>query len=175
VREMDRVGIVKCCSHTGYRTALDVFSMSEKPTIFSHSNPRALRDHPRNIPDNLIDACAKSGGVVCINGVGIFLGENDTGVSTFVDHVDYVVQRAGPAHVGIGLDYVFDQEALGRSLSIGANTWPPGYGYRAGIEFMPPENLAQVTEELLRRGYADDSVLAILGGNLMRVARAVWR
>ena len=49
--EMDRVGMVKCCSHTGYRTAREILDATDRPVIFSHSNPRALRDHPRNIPD----------------------------------------------------------------------------------------------------------------------------
>ncbi|WP_204351035.1 membrane dipeptidase, partial [Serratia marcescens] len=91
-------------THTGYRTAMDVMNNTDKPVVFSHSNPRALRDHPRNIPDELVDACARIGGVVCINGIGIFLGANDASVKTFVDHIDHVVQRVGAAHVGVGLD-----------------------------------------------------------------------
>jgi membrane dipeptidase len=172
---MDRVGLVKCCSHTGYRTAAEVFEVSTRPTIFSHSNPRALRDHPRNIPDALIDACARSGGVVCVNGVGIFLGDNDIRVSTFVDHVEYVVQRAGPRHVGLGLDYVFDQAGMDAVLSGMDHIWPAGYGYRAGIQFLAPEQLPAVTDELLTRGYDDATVRGILGENLLRVADQVWR
>jgi len=175
VQEMDRVGLIKCCSHTGYKTARDVFEMSTRPTIFSHSNPRALRDHPRNIPDDLIDACARSGGVVCINGVGIFLGNNDISVSTFVNHVDYIAQRIGPDHVGLGLDYVFDQAGMDASLADAVHIWPEGFGYGPGIRFMPPEELPRVTEELLRRGYADSAIRGILGGNLLRVAEAVWK
>ena len=59
---MDAAGMVKCCSHTGYRTARDVLERSELPVVFSHSNAVALRDHPRNIPDDLIIACAQTGG-----------------------------------------------------------------------------------------------------------------
>ena len=174
VREMDRVGIIKCCTHTGYRTAMDVLTMSERPCIFSHSNPRALRDHPRNIPDELIDACAATGGVVGITGIGIFLGENDSSVSTFVNHIDYVRARVGIEHVGIGLDYVFDQSEMD-FLAGQANIWPAGFGYQAGIKFVAPEDLPRVTEEMLRRGYGDNEVRAVLGGNLLRVAREVWR
>jgi membrane dipeptidase len=175
IRRMDCVGMVKCCSHTGYRTAMDVLTATDRPTIFSHSNPRALWDHPRNITDELIDACAATDGVVCINGVGIFLGNNDASVATFVNHLDYVVQRVGARHAGIGLDYVFDRDGLNTVLAEHANVWPPGFGYAPGIQFLAPESLPEVTEQLLGRGYSETDVRALLGGNLLRVARAVWR
>ena len=175
VRRMDAVGMIKCCSHTGYRTAMDVLTGTDRPTIFSHSNPRALRDHPRNIPDELIDACAATGGVVCINGIGIFLGDNDASAETFVKHVDYIAQRVGVEHVGIGLDYPFDSSNLGAMLTAHPDVWPANCGYEPGIRFMGPEELPKVTELLLARGYAERDVRAVLGENLMRVARAVWR
>jgi membrane dipeptidase len=175
VREMDRVGLVKCCTHTGYRTAREVLEMTQRPTIFSHSNPRALRDHPRNIPDDLIGACGRTGGVVCINGVGIFLGDNDIRVTTFVDHVEYVANRIGFEHVGLGLDYVFNQKDMDTLLATHENLWPPGYGYGPGIKFVAPEDLPHVTEEMLRRGFKESDVRGVLGENLMRVAREVWR
>lgn len=175
VAEMDRIGMVKCCTHTGYRTAREVFEATDRPTIFSHSNPRALRDHPRNIPDELIDACAASGGVVCINGVGIFLGDNDVSPKTFVNHLDYVAQRVGPAHVGIGLDFVINQADMDAGLAANADVWPPEWGYKPGIKFMSPEMLGEVTEEMLARHWTEADIKAVLGGNLMRVAREVWR
>jgi membrane dipeptidase len=174
IAEMDRVGLVKCLSHTGYRTARDVLEATGKPTIFSHSNPRALRDHPRNIPDDLIRGCAKTGGAVCINGVGIFLGDNDIRTETLARHVDYVVQMVGADHVGLGLDYAFDQGELDAHLAANPNIWPAEWGYRPGIKFVAPEQLPELTELLLRRGYREDDVRKILGGNLLRVAEAVW-
>lgn len=175
VEEMDRVGIVKCCTHTGDRTARDVLEASGRPTIFSHSNPLGVTDHPRNIPDELMTACARTGGVVGINGVGIFLGDNDVSTEAMVRNIDYAVQLIGADHVGIGLDYVFNQPELDRLLSANGGTWPEALGYRPGIRFFEPERLPEVTEALLGRGYAEADVRAILGGNWLRVARAVWR
>jgi membrane dipeptidase len=174
IAEMDRVGLVKCLTHTGYRTARDVLETTKKPVIFSHSNPRALRDHPRNIPDDLIRGCAKTGGVVCINGVGIFLGDNDIRTETVARHIDYVVQLVGADHVGLGLDYVFDQSELDANLAAHPNIWPEEWGYKPGIDFVAPEQLPELTELLLQRQYREDDIRKILGGNLLRVAEAVW-
>src|SRR5579871_2677708 len=69
VREMDRVGMIKDVAHTGYRTARDVIEGSAAPVNISHSNPRALHDHPRCVPDDLMKACAASGGVMGITGI----------------------------------------------------------------------------------------------------------
>jgi membrane dipeptidase len=173
-KEMDRVGMIKCCSHTGYRTSLDVMRSSSKPCIFSHSNPRAVWDHPRNIPDELIKACAGTNGVIGINGVGIFLGDNDTRAETIAAHISYVARLVGPAHVGIGLDSIFDMESSNRNLATRADVWPPEYGYRPGIRIAEPEELPRVTECLLREGFSNSEIEGILGRNLLRVAKEVW-
>ena len=104
--------MVKCCSHTGYRTAREILDSTDRPVIFSHSNPRALRDHPRNIPDDLIRACAATGGVVGINGVGLFLGTGPPTAEVIVRNIDYVAQLVGAAHAGLGLDYMFKSSEL---------------------------------------------------------------
>lgn len=175
VDELDRVGIIKCCSHTGYRTARDVIENSDKPCIFSHSNPLALWDHPRNIPDELIRSCASGGGVIGINGVGIFLGENDASIAAIIRHIDYVSSLVGPEHVGIGLDFVFDMEGMNRVLAANSGMWPRGYGYRPGIRFFAPDDLPRLTEALLSAGYGEAMVRGVLGANWLRVAREVWQ
>lgn len=174
VAELDRVGIMKCCSHTGYRTARDVLEMSAKPVIFSHSNPRALKDHPRNIPDDLIRLCAGTRGVVCINGVGIFLGDNDVRTERVADHIDYVAGLVGADHVGLGLDYMFDMEGVDATLAKNPNLWPAAWGYKPGIKLVQPEQLPDLTEILLKRGHSQTDVEKILGGNMLRVAEEVW-
>ena len=175
VAEMERVGMLLCLSHTGHRTVLEVLAMATQPLIFSHSNCAALHPHPRNIPDELIRACAATGGVVGINGVGIFLGKNDISSDTYERHVDHVVQLVGPAHVSIALDYVFDMRELEEHLEKMKGTFPPGLGYEMGARFVPPEQLEEIVVTLQGWGYSDADLTALLGGNLLRLAKQVWK
>ena len=175
VAEMERVGMLLCLSHTGHRTVREVLAMATQPLIFSHSNCAALHPHPRNIPDELIRACAATGGVVGINGVGIFLGKNDISSETYARHVDHVVQLVGPAHGSIALDYVFDMRELEEHLERMKGTFPPGLGYEMGARFVPPEQLEEIVVTLQGWGYSDADLTALLGGNLLRLAKQVWK
>ncbi len=179
VDEMARIGMITCCSHTGYRTAMDIFEYAKNPVIFSHSNPRALADHPRNVPDELMKACAGTGGVQCINGINLFLGGEIPTTDMMVRHIDYVCELIGAEHVGIGLDYVFssgvDPDFSSEEYS---DYWPPEY-YRGSAlcddTLFSPAQLPQLTEVLMKQGYSDKNIRGIMGGNMMRVAKQVWK
>ena len=175
IAEMERVGLQVCCSHTGHRTAREVFEVASKPVIFSHSNPSAVYSHPRNIPDDLIYACAANGGVIGINGIGSFLGKNDNSSETFARHVDYVAQLVGPQHVALGLDYVFDTQEMDDYLSKMSHSFPAELGYEKGVRMVAPEQIEAIVTTLQTWGYSDVDLRAVLGGNLMRLARTVWR
>ncbi len=176
LREMNRVGMIVDATHCSARTTFDLFALSTSPVIFSHSVPQGVRRHDRNITDEQMRACAATGGVVGINGVGIFLGENDASTAALVRAIEYAVDVVGHEHVGLGLDYVFDQDELNAYLAGNRHTFPPGSGYGdyATHEFASPTQLPEVTEALLRRGHPADAVRAIVGGNFLRVAKQVW-
>ena len=173
--EMKRVGMVVCCSHTGHRTVRDVMANADNPVIFSHSNAAAVHAHYRNIPDELITACAETGGVVGINGIGVFLGDNDNSPEAVVRHIDHVVQLTGPDHAGVSLDYVFDQDELTQALKDNPGMVPAMSSVADGLRMAAPECFLPITEGLLRLGYRDADVEKILGGNWRRVAEQVWR
>ena len=175
VREMERVGMVVCCSHTGHRTSMEVLEHACKPVIFSHSNANALWPHRRNITDEAIDACAASGGVIGINGVARFFGPNVADPERVAAQIDYVAQRVGSGHVGLALDYVFDMAELEAFLAQNPAAFPAADGYKADMQSISPEQVPEIVEWLMRRGYGDEDLRKILGGNHLRVAETVWR
>ncbi|MHC4108490.1 MAG: dipeptidase, partial [Planctomycetota bacterium] len=172
VREINATGLIMDCSHCGFLTSMEIMEISERPVVFSHSNVRALKDHPRNITDDQIEACARTGGVIGLSGIGIFLGQNDIHTETLLRHIDYVAERVGTRHIGLGLDYVFESEH--DDLPPGEDHehwWPSAHGYDPQrVAIIPPERLPEITEALLRHGFADDDVAGIMGGNFYRVA-----
>jgi membrane dipeptidase len=169
VEALEEYGIVLDLSHAGPRTARDAIEASSNPVVFSHSNAAGLVDHPRNVGDDLVEAAADTGGVVGITVFPPFVGTGRVTLSDFVDHVDYVADLVGTDHVAIGLDFVepFPESLLGE----------PHYPDEPVP--LPPalrdaSDVPNVTAELHERGYSDDEIRAIMGGNLRRVFEQVW-
>lgn len=190
IRLIERLNLARVivdCSHTGLRTSLDAIEHSSAPVILSHANLRRAHQNPRNVPDELVDAIAGSGGVIGVVGFPAFVsGSTMPTLDDFVAHIDAVVERAGIDHVGLGIDYYRWQagiasdeqatafyEATVRRGRWSANSYPPPpHHYPRGIE--TPRTLRNLTQRLIERGYAAGEVSKILGGNWLRVMRAVW-
>ncbi len=174
VKEMNRLGMLVDCAHSGYKTTMDVMDTSKAPVIFSHTNAKGVFDHPRCIRDDQIKACAKSGGVMGMTGLSIFLGKGDDPVEGIVRHIDYIVQLVGPQHVGLGLDYVYDMKSLQYVTQLHADKWPKSGGYlNPNIKQVRPEDLPRITDLLLNRGYSEAEVKGIMGENFLRVFKKV--
>jgi membrane dipeptidase len=170
---MNRVGMVVCGSHCGERTAQELIDVSASPAIFSHSNARAVWDHPRNISDEVARACAARGGVIGINGFGPFLGANDASTKAYVDHVEHMLDLVGDDHVGLALDFIFDADELNQFVAADPVAFPPDK-YPAGAEMVEPARLPEIAAALLRRGYGFDTLVKLFGGNHRRIAETVW-
>jgi len=117
---------------------------------------------------------AESGGVVGINGIGIFLGENDNRPETFIAHIDHVAQLVGSDHVGIGLDFVFDEAEMMEFVRATPKMFPPEQGFKNGIRMVPPEDVRAIASGLINRGYTREDLRKILGGNFLRIAQITW-
>lgn len=177
IDEMNRVGMFVDVTHTGYRTTMEAMEYSNRPVIFSHSNAKALTGHGRNITDEQIKACARTGGIVGVVGLNRFLGENRTDSERLADHIEYLAQLAGPRHVGIGLDYAFPVEVDGIDNIIADNPqfWPVNEYPPGKTTYSAPGQMRELTEVLLRRGLAEHDVRGIMGGNFMRLAGEIWK
>jgi membrane dipeptidase len=174
VREMNRVGMVADGSHSSIRTGLDLCEVSTQPVIYSHTCMRSVWDHERNITDEQARACAATGGVIGVTGAGIFLGPNDIGIDTLIRHLEYAIELVGPDHVGIGTDYPLNLTDFNREFAENAEMFPESYRRWGPIRFVEPEALSPLAAGLAARGYPDETISGILGGNFMRVARQAW-
>ena len=190
VLELNRLGMIVDCAHVSADVMHQVLDISQAPIVFSHSNARALCDHPRNVPDDVLDRVKANGGIVMATFVPDFInqasrdwtrpfkdayGKNAEGIDVMAamrtrsreagpqpratlaqlaDHIDYIANRVGPAHVGIGSDF------------FGGPT---------------PEGLEDVSRfphllaEMIRRGWSDDAIAGLASGNFLRVFHAVER
>ncbi len=179
IDEMNRVGMVIDCSHAGFKTSMEAMERSHAPVIFSHANVLALANHGRNIRDEQIRACAATGGVIGINGLNLFLGDDgQPQPATVARHIAYVANLVGVQHVGIGLDFdpwVYDLNDPDLLSEDNPEYWPPDAGYDRPIQSLNVTNLPEVCDELLKIGFTQTELTAILGGNFRRVAEQVWK
>lgn len=181
VEAMNDVGMAVDVSHSGDRTSLDACEISSRPVLFTHSNSRVLSGgHPRTKTDEAIQAMAGTGGVMGITGVRMFVkADEPTTIEHFLDHYDHVRDLVGPEHLGIGSDidlHGYDDlpEAQNRALRAG---YKDSYAFREKIDIEGvdhPRRVFDLTEGLIRRGYADEDIRGILGGNFARVLKQIW-
>lgn len=177
VRAINRAGVIMDCSHNGERTSLDIMATSDKPVVFSHANARALVDHPRNITNRQIDACAATGGVIGINGIRLFLDAKEDFAEPMARHIDYMVQRVGPDHVGLGIDISFNLGVDDHPAGEDRGYWWPlaGRYSSSGTSNAGPEELPKIVALLRDKGYGQSDLDKICGLNFARVAKETWR
>ena len=176
IAEMQRVGMMVDCSHTGARTSMEAFEVAQGPVFYTHANAAAVYPHERNISNELAKACVATGGIVGVSGVGLFLGEADDLTEPMFRHVDHWVELIGPENVGIGLDAVTDVKATLAAMRQHAGQWPENQGYQTGdLAILGPEDMERLTERMLGAGYSKEHCRGVLGENWLRVAQEVWR
>ena len=172
VAEMERIGMMLDLSHLGAGGVDHVLELATRPVIATHSSARALFDHHRNLTDAQAANIAAGGGVVCVNFFAPYLDSDDYSIDRLVDHFEHLVSVVGIEHVGIGADFM--QEVMADTTApccVQATVeGVPADDYIPGLE--GPAGLPLITEALLRRGWHEDDIVAVLGGNLQRLFRA---
>jgi membrane dipeptidase len=180
VEAVNQAGLLMDCAHTGRQCSMEIMAASRKPVIFSHANPLALVDHGRNITDEQMRACAATGGVVCVSGVSLFVGNDTPTVQDVARHVAYVADRVGVQHVGIGLDNGFSEPALNDTPPgefDPAYWWPATAGYANaihGVRYAPITTWQDLDAALQATGMTAAETAQVMGGNMLRVAQQVW-
>jgi membrane dipeptidase len=180
IKAMNQVGMLIDVSHSGDRTTLDAIELSPMPIAFTHSNCRALNDHPRLKTDEAIRKLAAKGGVMGITGVRNFVKNKEpTTVEDIVDHIDHVVKLVGIEHVGIGTDsdlMGYDHMPPDQYKKLKAG-YKSSYAFRDKIDtdgFNHPRKMYDLTAALVHRGYGDANIQAVLGGNFRRLLALTW-
>lgn len=171
VREMHQLGMVLDLSHlaaAGFYEAIDLYDGIVTAT---HSNARALHDHPRNLTDEQIRLVADTGGVVGVAFMPAFLADGAPTVETVADHIEYMVNLVGDAHVGIGPDFsyppVAEEHRKHRAYE--------GIKVDLQVPYPIPDAAAlpQLEKALQSRGFSELAIRNVLGDNLLRVLKAV--
>ena len=150
VKEMNRLGVVIDLSHASMGTFWDVMKYSTKPVVCTHSGAKGVYMHNRNLTDDQLRALAKNGGViqVCIFAGYMSPDASKTDIDDVIAHIDHCVKVAGIDHVGVGSDF-------------------DGGGGVIGLE--GSNNMIRITEKLIEKGYSEEDIAKIWGGNFFRV------
>jgi len=179
VAEMNRLGMLVDLSHCGYRTTMEAIEASAAPVAFTHANPRALANSPRNKPEEAFKALAAKGGVAGAVLLPAWLTpQGEASLKHYLDAIDYLVGLMGVDHVGLGTDFMEDIPAEIRMAAlkgIPPETLKKYYGSNIVKGFESPVAFPKVTEGLLSRGYSPENVKKIMGGNWLRLYEEVWR
>ena len=190
VAEMNRIGLIVDVAHSGWKTSSDAAECSTMPITASHSGCCAVNMHCRNKPDEVIRSIAEKGGYIGISCIPAFLGGTGD-IKALLDHVDYVCKTFGVDHAAIGTDIPYKSSSNQKEWdkipprAPGRKHWEMDFWrlddalfdkvwqQDCQIQSLAWTNWPLFTVGLVQRGYSDDDIQKIIGGNVLRMAEKV--
>jgi len=190
VKRMNEVGMAVDVSHPSDRVTLEAIEASSKPVIITHSNCRTLNPgHPRAKTDEMIKKLAAKGGIMGIAEIRFMVKDKEpVTIEDFLDHYDHIIKLVGPEFAGIGTDFDLETEDNPLYMEQRKKMYGEVDGERAkkyrmhtndqflvGIEGINhPKRTYDIVEGFIRRGYSDETIRMILGGNFIRASKIIW-
>ncbi|MGH9318510.1 MAG: dipeptidase [Vicinamibacteria bacterium] len=186
VEKMNGLGVIVDVGHTGSQTTLDAIEVSKKPIVFSHTNCKAICDHPRNKTDEQIVALAKKGGVMGMTTFNWFVSDKPRStLDDLLDHYDHAIRLVGADHVAIGSDFSLpgwkgrepDEEWERHAGLYGEREWKALKGrFPPYIDEVNDERRYwTIAQGLEKRGHSVSDIEKILGLNFLRVYKEVLK
>lgn len=180
VEKMNELGILIDLSHCGIQTTLDAIKYSKDPVLCNHTGARALYPQCKRLKtDEELKALADKGGIVGVSAIPNQLSGNpEQGVEDVLNHIDYIVKLIGIDHVAIGTDIVFhDQVAAHRAMAQSKPFDLERLGITLAADYMygieSPLEWKNIIRGLVARGYSDEEIAKIVGGNALRIIEEV--
>jgi membrane dipeptidase len=182
VTRMNKLGLAIDISHSSDRTGLDACAASERPVFMTHAGARAVWDTPRMKPDDVLRAVAETGGVIGMSAAPHTTLSHDHprhDILSVMDHFRYCVDLVGIEHVAFGPDTLYGDH-VGLHTVFGHLLKRPSGGpshekvaYVDGLE-NPTENFGNICDWLVRKGFSDKEIAAVLGGNIQCALAEIW-
>jgi membrane dipeptidase len=193
VERLNKLRMVVDLSHVGHATTMETIEVSKQPPTFTHTNCHGTYgfDFMRGKSDEELQAMAERGGVAGMTAIARFVREEGdlegSTINHYLDHIDYAVDLIGVDHVGLGFDInegitpedyygvhnqTYEARFQADPTSHVRRKHPFEYYYVFGLDSIA--KTPYVTEGLVKRGYSDDEILKILGGNWLRYFRMIW-
>ncbi len=181
VERMNQLRMLIDTSHCSHQTTIDVLEVSRQPIAMTHTSCKSVYDHSRAKTDEEIKAVADKGGYIGIFVLPGFIGEKSVSINTVLDHIDRTVNLGGIDHVGIGTDFTGMTRIPALAKAINKEILRSGFRPENNhdlLQIMKDYNTWQegwpnITRGLVSRGYSDDEIKKIIGGNFLRVFEEV--
>lgn len=182
IAEMNRVGVIPDCAHSGWKTSLEAAQVSDKPVVASHSTAAGLYEHFRSKPDEVIKAITETGGLIGICCIPRYLGGKGD-INALLDHIDYVVKKFGIDYVAIGTDVSYTSQNAGKENKKITTKQQKREDFRMlwpkddfkttsqATTSLSWTNWPLFTVGLVQRGYTEEQIRKIIGGNVLRVTQ----